>query len=371
MNLTMQQVRWFRLRRSGLKEPFASPEEAARRLAGVQAQIEPAAGLALWNRTRGLDNARFTQLLYTERTLVKLWGQRGTLHAYACDDWPLLHAARSVNRTWWERMADDDNHELSGYDHHLDAVLDLLRERETLGRSDLRASGLDLHEDLYSPWGGIFADLVRHGHACHAQRANGEGRFALRQRWVPDLQWEPPDPDAANVELARRFFAVYAPASAHDFAYWRGVSLAQCRGWMAALQPELCTVTVEGETRWALAADKDALAAAPPSPDRWPVRLLYRFEPLLLGNKEKGWVAEPEHYKAIWRPAGHIEGIVLARGRAAGTWRYDRKGSGIAVTVNAFRPFPAYVRAAVERHAAGVAAFFGKPLADLRVAAEA
>ena len=370
MNLTMQQVRWFRLRRSGLKEPFSSPEEAARALAGVQAQIEPAAGLALWNRTRGLDAARFERLLYTERTLVKLWGQRHTLHAYACDDWPLLYAARSVNRTWWERMAEDEDSALSDYSHHLDAVLGLLRERETLGRSDLRASGLDLHEDLYSPWGGIFSDLVRHGHACHAQRANGEGRFALRERWVPHLKWEPPDPDAANVELARRFLAVYAPASAHDFAYWRGVTVSSARKWLGALQEELCEVTVEGDTLLALAADRDALAATPPPPDRWPVRLLYRFEPLLLGNRDKSWVAAPEHYKAIWRPAGHIEGIVLARGRAAGTWRYDRKGSGIAVTVNAFRPFPAYVRAAVERHAAGVAAYFGKPLADLRIAGD-
>lgn len=370
MNLTMQQVRWFRLRRSGLQEPFASSEAAARALAGVQAQIEPAAGLALWNRTRGLDHAGFERLLYNERTLVKLWGQRGTLHVYACDDWPLLHSARSVNRTWWERMADDDNHALSDYSHHVEAVLALLRERETMGRSDLRASGLDLHEDLYSPWGGIFADLVRHGHACHARRSNGEGRFAHRERWVPHLHWNPPDPDAANVELARRFLAAYAPASAQDFAYWRGVSVGAARPWLAALAPELCEVGVEGETRLALAVDTDALAAAPPPAERWPVRLLYRFEPLLLGNKDKGWVAEPGHYKAIWRPAGHIEGIVLAHGRAVGTWRYDRKGSGIVVTVNPFKPLPAYVRRGVERQATGVAAYFAKPLADLRYASE-
>ena len=41
--LTEEQIRWFRLRRSGLVEPFASPEAAAASLAGVQAQILPAA----------------------------------------------------------------------------------------------------------------------------------------------------------------------------------------------------------------------------------------------------------------------------------------------------------------------------------------
>ena len=61
--LTAEQIRWFRLRRSGLIEPFATPEEAASHLVGVQAQIFPAAGLALWNRTRGLSHKRYEQLL--------------------------------------------------------------------------------------------------------------------------------------------------------------------------------------------------------------------------------------------------------------------------------------------------------------------
>ena len=54
--------------------------------------------------------------------------------------------------------------------------------------------------------------------------------------------------------------------------------------------------------------------------------MLYRFDPLLLGDKDKGWIVPPAHYKLVWRPAGHIEGVVLACGagrRAA--CRYERK----------------------------------------------
>ena len=54
MKLSEAQITWFRLRRSGLVKPFTSPEAAVRSLAGVQAQILPAAGLATWNRTRRL-----------------------------------------------------------------------------------------------------------------------------------------------------------------------------------------------------------------------------------------------------------------------------------------------------------------------------
>ena len=65
--VTLDQVRRFRLIRSGLLQPFADPETAAANLMGIQAQILPAAGVALWNRTRGLTHDRFERLLYDER----------------------------------------------------------------------------------------------------------------------------------------------------------------------------------------------------------------------------------------------------------------------------------------------------------------
>ena len=43
--LSAEQVRWFRLRRSGLVEPFATPETAVSALVGIQAQILPAAAI--------------------------------------------------------------------------------------------------------------------------------------------------------------------------------------------------------------------------------------------------------------------------------------------------------------------------------------
>ncbi len=105
--LSEEQIRWFRLRRSGLVEPFASPEAAAAGLAGVQAQILTAALLALWNRSApGRDGeAEVAARLFDARTLLRLWGQRHTLHLYAREDWPTVNAAFAGRRTWWERQA--------------------------------------------------------------------------------------------------------------------------------------------------------------------------------------------------------------------------------------------------------------------------
>lgn len=224
--INLQQLRQFRMHRSGLLTPFPAAEQVATALGGVQAQIHPSAGLALFNRTRDLTHARYEALLFEERSLVKLWGQRGTLHVYAIEDWPLVCAMLAGSKSWWARNAEKTKTD----DAYMDLVRQaevLLRQKGIMGRSELRASGLFNDEEHLSPWGGVFSDLVRQGYACHAARS-GEGLFAHRTHWRPDLRWEPPDPDAANVEMLRRYLRAYGPATVQDYAHWRGAARSSC-----------------------------------------------------------------------------------------------------------------------------------------------
>ncbi len=363
IKLSATHLRWFRLCRSGLVEPFASPEEAASVLAGVQAQILPAAGLSLWNRTKGLTYQGFDDLLHQKRSLVKLWGQRQTLHLYPSQEWPLIHGALAGQPTWWER----NNADLAAHQAMIAQLAELLRQRGTLGRGDLRATDLNLDEGHLSAWGGIFASLVRSGLACHAGQEGNEGRFAHRDYWLPDLEWNPPPPVEANTALARRYLRVYGPATAQDFAYWRGAKVGDARRWLAALGDAVTEVEVNGQILLALRADVDTLRETSPEREAWPMRLLYRFDPLLLGLKDKSWIVDPAFYNRVWRPAGHIEGTLLEYGRIVGTWRYNRQGSGLVVSVFPFNSVAPHVRAAVEGHVAGVAEFLGLPLVDCRV----
>ena len=375
--LSEEQVRWFRLRRSGLVEPFATPEATAASLAGVQAQILPASLLALWNRSAvgaGTQEA-LTERLFRERTLVRLWGQRHTLHLYAAGDWPLVQAAFAGRRTWWERQAESADSPLdpAAFREGIARAAELLRARGTLSRKELRASGLPMPPELFSPWGGVFAELVRIGEACHAQWEGGEARYAHREHWLPGAPWNPPPADDANAELARRYFAGYGPATAADFAYWRAGSLAgESRRAFEAVAGELAEIETEPGAAgrrprlFARRADLDELFATPPPREEWPVRTLGRFDPLLLAHRDKDWVVPDRFYDRVWRPAGHIEAVVLEHGRAVATWRYDRIGAGtLAVRVFPFRGrLPRHVGQAVRRQAREVARFFGlKPAA--------
>lgn len=394
--VTLEQVRRFRLTRSGLLEPFATPEDAAAALAGIQAQILPAAGVALWNRTRGLTHARFEQMLFTERTLVKIWGQRGTLHLYRSEDWPLICAMISGAKSWWGRTAEKEDR-YDDYDRLVEDVAAELRRRsalgQTMGRSDLRAAAptanplpaeapdalgeapgpsggpapLDLSDEHLSPWGGVFADLVRRGYACHAGR-EGEGRFVAREAWLPHLAWKPPDYETANITVLRRYVRAYGPTTCEDFRYWRLAYAEPARRWWSSIEDELVPVTItDAASKGTPAKDRvhyvfaDDLAAltAPVAGAPSPLHMLYRFDPLLLGHRDKSWIVPPEHYRRVWRPAGHIEGVLLVAGQAAGTWRYQRKGSTLQIAVQPFRKPSKRLAGQVERTSAQIAAFFG------------
>jgi hypothetical protein len=365
MSLSAPQLRWFRLGRSGLTQPFDTPEAAAAALGGIQAQILPAAGLSLWNRAVGLSYSVFDDLLHGRRSLVKLWGQRHTLHLYPSVEWPLIHAALANRPTWWEQDAVRNGVTVTEYRATLSHLADLLRQRGTLNRSDLRAGDFGLDEEHLSSWGGVFASLVRMGVACHAGQEGNEGRFAYREYWLPHLAWNPPSAEEANGELARRYLAAYGPATVQDLAYWRGERVGQARCWIELLGDEVMTVEADGQSLLALRADADVLNETPPEREAWPVRLLYRFDPLLLGLKNKSWLVDPAYYNRVWRPAGHIEGVILDYGRIAGTWRYDRRNGGLVVSVFPFEALPAQVKAAVEQNAAGVAKFFGLTLGEV------
>ncbi len=362
------QVRRYRLLRSGLLEPLPSPEAVASRLFGVQAQIHPAAGLALWNRTPGLTHSNYEALLYEQRSLVKLWGQRNTLHLYASHEWPMIHGAMSTNKTWWGKIAEkEDRH--AAYDELIEAVALTLRERGIMSRADLLAAGFDVDDDHLSPWGGLFADLVRRGHACHAGRAANEGLFAHRNFWLPDLDWDTPPADAANRVSLRRYLHVFGPATLQEFMLWRGTRGEPPRRWWQAEAANMAEVSVEGKPAFILHSDLDELLK-PAAQTCYPMTMLYRFDPLLLGNKDKRWIVPAAHYKQVWRPAGHIEGVVLVKGKAVATWRYTRKATGLSITVDPFRRISKTARRQIERKSTQIAGFFELPLLDVDFAAE-
>jgi hypothetical protein len=112
----------------------------------------------------------------------------------------------------------------------------------------------------------VVATLPELPHEMVIRAANVSGKTAIRwdARTTHVLPLDLPNVDieAARLELARRFMHWFAPASRAQFGKWAAVSRPDVEVTWSALEAELVPVDVDGEPRWALAADEEALRTA-------------------------------------------------------------------------------------------------------------
>ena len=106
----MSRVHSMRLARSHL-EPRAGRRQLAQVVAdvcGVQAQFVPSAELALLARVDGLRRGDMARALWEDRSLVRTWTMRGTIHLHTREGLPVylraLERSRSrVDMSWLGR----------------------------------------------------------------------------------------------------------------------------------------------------------------------------------------------------------------------------------------------------------------------------
>lgn len=328
----------------------------------MQGQLPAASDLAFWNRTKGCSRAELERARLVEKSLVRFWGQRNTVHVYRTSDWPFLHTAfgehRSLTRGRLEKAG-----LLGDFQRVVKRIGNRLRAGEELTYKDVKAKKLQEMQKKWVVSYVVYMELVRGGAACHGPDRGNESTFVHRENWLPGLDWSPPTAEEAYPELARRYLAAYGPARDKDLAFWYGAGTTKAKRWLAAAGEDLTTIEIGGETHWMLRADAKELAAKPPAAGKWPVHLLYRFDPLVLGTKDKSWLIDEEHYKEVWRPSAHVEPVLLVHGRIAGTWRYDKKSRGLHVLVRPFAQLTQPIAKAAEKRAREVAGFLGTDLA--------
>ena len=358
-----RRLRWFRFQRSGLATPFESEAECAAALFGVQAQILPSSAISLWNRSSLQSYEEFQTKLWEERQLLKLWGQRGTLHLYNVDDWPLLTAARRLKRSYWAKQWEKAGREEEDFRTLVSRLDALALELGILDRKDVKNALDDIDSEWLSSWGGIFTELVREGQMCHAPPVGSRGQFAHRSHWVPELAWNEPGIEEANIELARRYIRAHGPCNVRDLAHWRGASLGDARRWWDVLEDECFEVDQHGNRL--LIEDKTAWEEAEAPGDDWPMRLLHRFDPLVLAHKEKSWLLDMKYYKLVWRKAAHVEPVVMVDGRLVANWKYKRSGRKFHVQVEAFESLAQPIQRFVKDESEQLATFFGADLGSV------
>ena len=326
IELTWPQVRAFRLQRHHLggRAPGRDLAEIVGDIGGAQAQVMSAAELQIAVRTR-CTVADVRDALWKDRSLVKTWLMRGTLHLARSRDLPVYVGA--MGRHWvsqmrpsWLKFMQITESEFWSICADIGAALD----GTPVSRDDLiarvgRGRSEHVHRLLRSGWGSMLKPAARNGLLCFGPNRGQTVTFVSPRAWLPT--WRDVDPEASLVEMTRRYLRVYGPATKTDFARWWGNWPGVPSAAWAGLAPELTSVSVEGWRGDVLTEDIPEIKRARFAE---PVQMLPLFDPYLMGHAKRDHLVDQAHMAKVSRTAGWISAVVLVEG---GSWAPGRTPS--------------------------------------------
>jgi hypothetical protein len=158
-------------------------------------------------------------------------------------------------------------------EHLLAERVDVLRDPQTL-----------IHLIAYAASQGVIVVLPPVGR---------HNRFALLDDWIPATA---PTRDAAEAELARRYFSSFSPATIADFRAWAGVPMPLAQRATALIRSELDEADVPLPGLLRMRTDHPPAAATSRSPT---VRLLPRWDTYVLGYRSRDLMLHPAHVDQV------------------------------------------------------------------------
>jgi hypothetical protein len=342
--LSWDVVRARRLARHSLNAPSAgSPVDIVASICGAHAQVMSAAELAIGLRGADLTRTEVRAALWEERSLVKTFGPRGTVHLLPARDlasW--CGALGSLPAT-------------SGLPPHArldaDQLAAVLASLDTaLAAADLTAEELD--EAVSTGCGAWAADLVVPAFSGHWPRwrqalgpaANAgvlcfgapRGRtvtYTSPRRRLPGFR--PAAATQARTRLLHSYLYAYGPATSAQIAQW----LAAPRRWAEQLLADnadrLEAVDLEGEPAW---VNRNDVATEPEREAVAAVRLLPYFDPYVVGSQPRSLLFPARTaQRALSGGQAGTHPVVLLDGVIAGVWHHRRAGRRLYVTVEPLR----------------------------------
>lgn len=348
VTMTWAEVCARRLARHGLAAPVqnAAPADIVGVMCGAHAQILSAAELSIGLRLAGATRSDIRDALWTERSLVKTYGPRGTVHLLPARDLPMWTGALSTLP--YGQNADIKNELLTPEQAEtiIEAIA-LVLENAELTADELTKALVDrvgswagdpvmpAFQGLWPRWRMVQATASVRGALCFGPNRGRNVTYTNPHRWLPGFQ--PADGQNALAEVVRRYLYAYGPATPPQFAQW----LAAPRRWATelfdTLAGELQQVEVDGAIAWVAAGD----TASPATPPEG-VRLLPYFDAYGVGCHPRDLVfpGRATERALAGGQAGNFP-VLLIGGVVAGIWSQRRSGRKLSITVEPFNKLTA------------------------------
>jgi len=309
-------------------------------LGGMQAQWPPAPYVGIWSRTTTFRREKLEQALLAGE-VVKASMMRNTLHLVSRRDYPAFWTALHDIPSWPDEAAIADGVRIAPLIRAL-ALAEPLRTQEALAYLEREHGLVDVHRNR------VWHVARTRSHVMHAPQT---ALWSSRPQGLFKALDEPEAVEkvAAVAAIVKRYLAAFGPASRADIASWSGMRVVDFARALETLEPLRRFRDERGRELL------DLPRAPLPSADvPAPVRLLPKWDNLLLSHDDRTRVMPDEYRKRIVGKNGDVAQAFLVDGVVAGEWTADKKGK---VTFEPYAPLPRVAHRAVEDEAARLGAW--------------
>ena len=327
-----------------------------RGIAAVQAQDTFAEALAVRVRAEGVTEDDVEHARVEDRSVVRTWAMRGTLHLLPAEDvrWILRLVGPTMVRKFRRR------HQELGltpqvYARAVEVMKQALGEHRALSRRQIAERWVE--HGLPGEGQGVPHLLCRaslEGVICFGPTVGRQAAHVLPDSWLGDGS-HVADPGA---ELARRYLSAYAPTTPEDYGTWSGLPAKEVRCAFESIKDELLRVDVEGTPMWMPKTNAELLDEVL-GDERRAIKMLGAFDPYLLGYRTRDLGVGAELLKRVHPGGGIIRPTVLVDGRAVAMWARKRSGRKLTITVSPFESLSDEERAGIDAEVEDIGRFLG------------
>ena len=340
-SLTWSGVTARRMARHALTEPATDldPAAIAALLCGAHAQVLSAAEFSIGRRIAGATRAEVQRALWEDRTLVKTFGPRGTVHLLPAAELPMWTGALSALPSSVPAHPDPVRFTPEQAEEVIAAIGDALADTE-LTIDELTEAIVDrtgawageptmaAFQDRWPRWRQLTSTAAHRGMLCFGPNRGPKVTYTNPHRWLPGFR--PDDGDAALRALLTRYLYAYGLATPRHVARWLSIPPRRAVELLDELAGGLESVELDGAPGWVLAGD----TGTPQQPHRG-IRLLGYFDAYVVAGQPRERLYPGAAATRGLTPAGQAGNypVLLVDGVVGGVWHQRRAGRKLAITV--------------------------------------
>jgi hypothetical protein len=337
-------------------EPFADAESAVGWLTAVQAQDYSGAKWAIGQRVAHATDA-LVDAAFQQGKILRTHVLRPTWHFVLPADirWllslsaPRVHARNAgmykqlaLDATTFKKSEKVMAKALNSDGPRTRAELQASLERAGISAAGLRLSYLTMHAELEA--------LI-----CSGPRRGKQFTYALfDERARPS---KPLSRDQALARLTHRYFESHGPATAADFAWWAGLTLADVRRGLAQVGSELIEESIADESYWSGRASTAPTSKSPT------LHLLPNYDEAVIAYKDYGPSFDPTLFtrRVGSREAVFANHLIARDGKLIGGWRRVLEKHTVAIEATLLCELDARGRRGLSREAERLGRFLDLP----------